>query len=1003
MSFPGPLRWSVAILLGIALGLAPARAQSASSTLKGIVRDSTGKPVAKVVVQVRSQGTGVLRLAETDSLGRYQIDLLSPGEWMVVAQTSDGRSSGPKAASLRLQEILTLDLTVEAALTERVSVTGERPQVETSRIGGETHIGGEEVESLPIAGRVAINLALLDSAVQATPPGDFYGESGTVFVVNGQSGRSNSFLVDGVDNNDHASGTTLNSFFSQQVIGEFVFLTHQYSPEFGRAGGGIMNIVTHRGTNERQGGGFAQGSFAKLNSPGDFVSGLPDSGSSSDTGSSSQVGFNLGGAFQPDRSFYYFAFEHQQSDDLTPYTGVDQNGVPGGWVIAPNRNDSLFIRTDFNLSDSNFLMLRLSGNESIANDVNVAGITRPQAGFHLEERDVQLAATFTSVISADLLNEERVLVSHSTFDQEANSSISGVERPSGIFGGNNLNSQAREESLIQLVDNVTWRIGTHTTKFGIDLSRSITDVATGFNPNGNFLYNSDAPFEPGDCGDIIASQARQHCSLDPATACQFDSDCPGKGFCRYDPVPCPGTVGVDDDGDGQIDEPGLLETYPVVFQVIEGSPAATLDDKRLAFFAQDTWQASEKLLFNYGLRYDYSSYHLPEEARVPSTIPNGGADTDTNNIAPRFGFTYTPVPGRVVVRGGAGMFYDKLVLGFPAVAAITSGTQIGLLFPQGLTYELTEDTVEQYGIDAIKQELIFPENLVLRFSTGTTLETPYVNQFNLGAEWAIGAHNTVEVDAVRALGYHIPLMRDLNPVVGKTAQGVPIHRDDQVGSIAAIVTVGRSWYSGLDLAWRWQNGRVWYSASYTISKSEDLGSDPLKGGISLPPDSDNIAGEKGRSDADHRHRLVLSGRAALPWWSLFASGVIQLASGAPFNVTTGRDGNLDGFTNDRPPGVGRNTGADTELDAVNELRAADGLPPVTSLREPTFFQVDIRVSKPFGMGGDRAGEAYLQVFNLMNRFNGGPIEGRATSQDFGEPIGQVGPARILEFGVRLDF
>ena len=100
------------------------------------------------------------------------------------------------------------------------------------------------------------------------------------------------------------------------------------------------------------------------------------------------------------------------------------------------------------------------------------------------------------------------------------------------------------------------------------------------------------------------------------------------------------------------------------------------------------------------------------------------------------------------------MFYDKLVLGFPAVAAITSGTQIGLLFPQGLAYELTEDTVAQYGIDAIKQELIFPENLVLRFSTGTTLETPYVNQFNLGAEWALGAHNTLEVDAVRALGYH---------------------------------------------------------------------------------------------------------------------------------------------------------------------------------------------------------------------------------------------------------
>ena len=1004
MSHAGLFRWSGAALLGAALLVNPAAGQSSSATLKGTVRDGDGKPVARAVVQARSAGTGILRLATTDAQGRYQIDLLTPGDWMVMAQLPDGRGSEPKSTTLRLQEIQTLDLTVAMILTERVQVSGQRPQLDTARIGGENHIGDEEIEGLPIAGRVATNLALLDSSVQATPPGDFYGERGSVFVVNGQSGRSNSFLVDGVDNNDRTSGMTMNSFFSQQVIGEFVFLTHQYSPEFGRAAGGIMNIVTHRGTNERQAGGFVQGSLAKLNSPGDFVSGLPDASGESDTGSGFQAGFHLGGALTPERAYYYLAFEHQQANDVTPYTGIDQNGIPGGWILAPNRNDSLFFRSDFNLSDSNFLMVRLSGSDSITNDVNVGGITTPQSGFRLDESDVQLAATFTSIVSPDLLNEERVLISGSRFDQQANSEASGVERPSGLFGGNNLNSQARDESLIQLVDNVTWRKGSHTAKFGIDLSRSITNVQTSFNPNGNFLYNTDKPFEPGDCGDIIASQARQHCSLDASVPCQFDSDCTGKGFCRYDPVPCPGNVGVDDDGDGVVDEPGLLETYPVVFTFIEGNPAATLDDKRVAFFAQDTWQASQAWLLNYGLRYDYSTYHLPKDARVPSAIPNGGASPDANNLAPRLGFTWLPVPGgRVVVRGGAGMFYDKLVLGFPAVAAITSGTRIGLTFPQGLTYELTEKTVEEFGIDAIKQALEFPENLVLRFSTGTTLDTPYVNQFNLGVEWAIGPHQSVGIDAVRAVGYHIPIMRDLNPVVGRTGQGVPVHRDDQVGSIAAIVTEGRTWYSGLDLGWKWQSGKSWCSASYTLSKAEDLGSDPLKGGISIPPDSDHLAAERGRSDADHRHRLVVSGRTLLPWWNLFASGVIQLASGAPFNVTTGRDENLDGLTNDRPEGVGRNTGADTDLDAVNALRATQGLPLVHSLREPTFFQVDVRVAKPFGIVKGNGGEAYLQVLNLLNRYNGGPIEGRATSQNFGEPIGQVGPARLLEFGVKIDF
>jgi len=640
----------------------------------------------------------------------------------------------------------------------------------------------------------------------------------------------------------------------------------------------------------------------------------------------------------------------------------------------------------------------------VVNDVNVGGITTPEAGFHLEERDLQLATSFTSVVSANLLNEERVLVARSAFDQRANSDLSGVERPSGVFGGNNLNRQNREELLVQLVDNVTWRFGPHTTKFGIDLSRSITDVATRVNPSGNFLYNSDAPFEPGDCGDIIASQVRQHCSLDSSATCRSDSDCVGKGFCRYDPVPCPGNPGVDDDGDGLIDEPGLLETYPVVFQFIQGQPAARLDDRRLALFAQDTWQVRDWFQLNYGLRYDLSTFHLPEDTRVISSIPNGGAQPDANNVAPRLGFTWTPLPGgRLVVRGGCGTFYDKLVLGFPAVAAITSGTRIGLLFPQGLTFEFTEKTVEQYGINAILPELFFPENLILRFSTGTTLDTPYANQYNLGAEWAVGRHQSIEANAVRVLGYHIPLLRDLNPVVGTDAQGIPVHRDPTVGSIAAIVTEGRSWYSGLDLAWRWRNGKTWYSTSYTLSKALDLGPDPLKGGISLPPNSDDLAAEKGRSDADRRHRFVVSGQAVLPWWDLRASGVIQVASGAPFNVTTGRDENLDGLTNDRPQGVGRNTGAATDLGPVNALRLVEGLPRVTSLREPTFFQVDLRISKPFGLGGERGGETFLQVFNLLDRFNGGPIEGRATSQDFGKAIGQVSPARTLELGLKLDF
>src|SRR5262249_2621615 len=155
------------------------------------------------------------------------------------------------------------------ALTEKVRVVSEAPRVDPARTGTELRVEGSQADELPINGRVVTDLALLDSAIRPEPPGNYYGERGSVFVVDGQSGRANSFLVDGVDNNDHTSGTTLNAYFSQQVIKEFVVLTSQYAPEFGRASGGILNILTERGGNEKSSGGFAQGVYGGLNQPGE--------------------------------------------------------------------------------------------------------------------------------------------------------------------------------------------------------------------------------------------------------------------------------------------------------------------------------------------------------------------------------------------------------------------------------------------------------------------------------------------------------------------------------------------------------------------------------------------------------------------------------------------------------------------------------------------------------------------------------------------------------------
>ncbi len=979
---------------------APASAQTTSASLSGGVKTQTGEAVAGAVVLARSEASGVVRQAVTGEDGRYRIDLLEPGTWTVVARLADGRAGESRVIRLGLQEAIKLDFRVGGGLEEKVTVTAERPLVDPLETSGKLRVSGDQADVLPLSGRVFTDLAKLDSSVGAAAPGNFFGERGSVFVVNGQSGRSNTFLVDGLDNNDQVSGSAPNSFYTQQAIAEFVLLTNQYAPEFGRASGGVLNVVTRQGSNEPSWEAFAQGSADSWNSSGEFVDSLPDLGSSRDSASRFQGGFNLSGPMKRDKSFYFVAYEHQELRDVVGFTGVTRDGVPGGSIVTPGDDDNLFVRTDFNLNGANRLMLRFTADDRSTEGVNVGGVYTPDSGFSIDEKDFSLAGTWTTVISSTLINEARAMVGTSSFDQTANSELSGVTRPSGIFGGNSLNGQARDETRFQFVENLTWRKGDHTWKFGVDVTHSRTEVATRFNPNGNFIYNSDFAFDPGDCGDLLLSHVISA----------------GDGPL----VDCPGVIGVDDDGDGLIDEPGNIDSYPVVFTLITGSPQAELDDTRFAFFVQDRFQVNDRLLFDYGLRYDLSTFTLDESARVDSTIPNGGADRDTDNLAPRFGFTYTPgKDARTVIRGGAGIFYDKLVLGFPAVAAITSGTEIGLTFPQGLTLEITEDFVEEEGIDAVLPGVVFPPELTLRFSTGTELETPYTIQANLGGDRSLGRNSALHLGATYAEGHDLAIMRDLNPVTCIPSENpsecflLPVHRDPMNGSIAAITTEGRSWYTAFDVGWKWRKETSFLSASYTWSEAEDLGFDPLKGGISLPPDSDNIAAERGRSDGNRRHRFVFSGAFALPWMELNLSTVVQLASGLPFNVTTGQDENLDGILSERPEGVGRNSGADTPLAAVNALRIEqndrlmqvdpDGelLPMIESLDEPSFSQVDLRIYRPFAFGEKGQAEFFLQVNNLFDTNNVGLIEGRAISKNFGRAIGVAGPPRIIELGLKF--
>ena len=167
-------------------------------------------------------------------------------------------------------------------------------------------------------------------------------------------------------------------------------------------------------------------------------------------------------------------------------------------------------------------MMRLSYDGRSTERINVGGISTPEWGFGLDESDVQLGAALTTVFDPSLIHELRVLFGTLVAAcSRANSGISGVEHPSAQFGGNNLNRQERDATVFQLVQNLTWVKGRHTTKFGYDVTPSRTKVKarsirTGTSSTGPTPRSSPATTAGSRspiCRCAAAEDATQVCSL----------------------------------------------------------------------------------------------------------------------------------------------------------------------------------------------------------------------------------------------------------------------------------------------------------------------------------------------------------------------------------------------------------------------------------------------------------------------------------------------------------
>lgn len=935
-ALPSRLSYFLVLISFCLVNLSPALAQQAvtSATLGGRVEDERGAAVSGALVVAINTDTEQQQSATSDEEGRYRFLYLPVGNYQLTAEHA-GFAPVKRRLTLSVGQALDAPLQLSVAgVAENINVSeSDVPVVETVRTQIAETILPRDTDTLPLNGRNYLDLALLVPGVSRTNTGanQRFAETsavpGTGLSVAGQRNLNNSFILDGLSANDDAADLA-GTFYSQEVIREFQVITSGGITEFGRASGGVVNIITQSGTNDWRGRlyGFARNQRFDARNP---------LAARRDPLTQAQYGASLGGPLMRNRTFFFANFEQTRRNDagvitITPanvaaintrldainYQGARlQTGIfPGGYDAT-----NFFGRFDHELTRTQHLSARYSFYDiTSTNARTVGGLNTISRGTALDNRDQTIALNHVATLSANALNEARFQFTRSRLSAPVNDETGPAINIAGVasFGTATFSPLARALNVFEAVEAFTIQRRAHTLKAG-----------------GQFLLNRADVFFPGAFQGVYAF----------SSLANFQA--------------------------------GRYITYQQAF----GAPSQFQSNPNLGLFVQDEWRATANLTVNAGLRYD--AQFLPDPI-----------ETDTNNFAPRLGIAYAPGDRRTVLRASFGFYFDRLPL-----RATSNALQ-----RDGIKYKVAVLSFGQTGAPAFPATLAaFPTGLLTSITTiDPEIENSYSQQASLQLERELTKDTSASVGYLHLRGRHLVLSRNVNvptlTAAEAQARGIPNlgRPDSRFANVSRFESSGDSVYDALTVslnrrAGRYANVRL----SYTLSKAIDTAGNFF---FSTPQDNFNLRDERGLSDNDGRHRLTVSGSLEAPAkandGSLFRraaegfqlSYIFTYASPLPFNIQTGADRNNDTNANDRPFGVGRNTG-----------RGFD------------FAALDLRLSRRFRLTERMRLEALAEGFNVFNRanlqlpnnvFGTGPTP-RA---GFGSPNAAADP-RQLQLGLRLNF
>ncbi len=816
----------------------------------------------------------------------------------------------------------------------------------------------------------------------------------------GNFGRGGSLTVDGGDNNDEVVGGTLANF-PEDGIKEFQIATNRFTAEVGRSGSSLINIVTKSGTNDYHGSAFF---FFRHK----VLQGLPatfDHSQPTPRFVREQFGGSVGGPIKKGRAWWFVAVEdrNQNAAVLTGTRNFATDSIVGSSAPEELRDFLLTARTDFRLDDKDNLAVRYSFNRS--RELGQASLRKPIGTEAQRQNSLNrfnsMLADWDRVVSNNKVNS--LLFHVDTFLNEIPAFPNGnpLTSPAGLAAGHELRFPSLQDgesfripqqtpmNRYQVRENFTWTAGKHTVRFGGEWQN----------------------FGAGVVFDLFGS-GRIDLTQDFATQ--------------------------DRNGDGVIDDRDI----PIAFTIQSGAPvrppsAPPVRNNYFGLFIQDDWRALPNLTFNIGLRWDFDKDILADgdfsrPCNNPAVAQSGciwlrdvlGTHNgpETKNFGPRIGFAWDPFrKGTTVVRGGYGIYYDRVVVEVPILEELLDDRIIRLEVRNGSTLD---PVTGKFLPDPVTGQIV---NLVNPFGGGpatagvginiidNNAKHPRVQQFTLGLQRQIGTNWVVSADGVHNFGDRLLIGRFLRSTASQSAL---IHCPDGVtpctvtdpltglsDNITNIESSAKSWYDGLltSLAKRPTGRGAWkwgFNLSYTLSKTFNYSNDdqiPFNGAEdaqNLAVHINNIRTEKGFSSIDERHRIVFSGVFEMPH-QLSVSPILTISSRVP----------IDSFVpslSSRLPILPRNalgreiqTGAELNavIDVWNSLASCgnaipapfpcnpDSHPPGDPARvllahtNPNqtfgdwFDSLDLRVTKSFSITERQGVQLIGEVFNIFNITN----------------------------------